>query len=174
MDLRKSPRLMAMHDQLQLKIDLTTQTLDVIHGGELLLRYPVSTARNGPGERVNSECTPRGRHVIAEKIGGDVDLNTVFVGRRVTGEVYSPTFAATQPPNRDWIITRILWLAGCEPGVNQGDGCDSYARYIYIHGTPDITTIDKPGSRGCVRMRNEDIIELFSRVKVGTPVVIHE
>lgn len=155
-----------------LDIDLTQQRLRVHGAGGVTAEYPVSTARNGPGECMNSECTPRGQHVIAAKIGADAPRNAVFVGRVATGEIYSPAFAATQPPGRDWILTRILWLSGCEPGFNQGGERDTYARYIYLHGTPDETPLGQPGSRGCVRMRNADIIALFAQVEVGTPVTI--
>jgi len=153
-------------------IDLATQRLRLFEGTVLVAEYPVSTARNGPGERLNSECTPRGRHVIAAKIGAGAVPGTVFVGRVATGEIYTPAFAATQPPGRDWILTRILWLAGCEPGFNQGGECDTLARYIYLHGTLDETPLGAIGSRGCVRMRNADIIALFDRVDVGTRVQI--
>lgn len=161
-----------MNDVQHLEIDLARQLLRV-HGvaGEVR-EYPVSTARNGPGERLDSECTPRGRHRIAEKIGAGCAPDTVFVGRRPTGEIWSPTLAAAHP-GRDWILTRILWLEGLEPGFNQGGSYDTYARYIYIHGTPASTPLGRPGSRGCIRMGNADLIALFDRVVVGTPVDIH-
>ena len=163
-----------MHDHLKIEINLATQTLTLRDATAVISQYAVSTARNGPGEREHSECTPRGPHLIAAKIGAEAAPNTVFVGRRPTGEVYSAAFAATQPADRDWIVTRILWLAGCTPGYNQGDGCDTYARYIYVHGTPDETSLGVPGSRGCIRMRNADVIELFAQVDIGTPVFITE
>lgn len=153
-------------------IDLASQRLRLFDGTVLVAEYPVSTARNGPGEQLDSECTPRGRHVIAAKIGAGAAPGTVFVGRVPTGEIYSPAFAATQPPGRDWILTRILWLSGCEPGFNQGGDRDTQARYIYLHGTPDETALGRIGSRGCVRMRNADIIALFERVDIGTHVQI--
>lgn len=161
-----------MTERCRIEIDLASQRLRLLEDGLTRAEYPVSTATNGPGERAHSECTPRGRHRVAEKIGAGDALNTVFVGRRPTGEIYSPEFAAVAPPDRDWILTRILWLGGCEPGRNQGGEVDSQARYIYIHGTPDGTRLGIPGSRGCVRMRNADILELFDRVEVGTEVVI--
>ena len=157
----------------RLEIDLLRQRLRHYAGGRLLREYWVSTARNGPGEVMDSECTPRGRHAIAAKIGADMPAGSVFVGRRPTGEIYSPAYAATQPPGRDWILTRILWLGGLEPGLNQGGRVDSHARYIYLHGTPDETPLGVPGSRGCVRMRNRDIIELFERVEVGDEVFLY-
>lgn len=135
--------------------------------------FVVSTALNGPGESMDSECTPRGRHEISEKIGADCELNAVFVGRRPTGEIYSEALAKDNP-GRDWILTRILWLSGLEPGLNQYGRCDSKARYIYIHGTPDSTELGRPGSRGCIRMNNGDVIALFDASAVGTPVHIHE
>jgi hypothetical protein len=155
----------------RLEVDLARQELRLLHGTTLLARYPVSSARNGAGEAMDSECTPRGRHAISEKIGGECALNTVFVGRRPTGEIYDGELAR-QHPGRDWILTRILWLDGCEPGRNAGGHCDTRARFIYIHGTPDSTALGQPGSRGCIRMRNADIVTLFERVRVGTPVDI--
>ncbi len=139
--------------------------------GAPLRRWPVSTATNGAGEVSGSYCTPRGRHVIRAKIGGGQPTNTVFVRRRPTGEVHSPELAAAHP-GRDWILTRILWLSGCEPGVNRLGEVDTMRRYIYIHGCPDGTPMGTPGSHGCIRMRNADIVELFALVPAGTPVRI--
>lgn len=154
-----------------IEIDIDQQSLVLFDGGERLFACGVSTAANGPGELVDSECTPRGRHVIDEKIGAGCAIGTVFVGRRPTGETYSESLRR-EHPGRDWILTRILWLRGIEPGVNAGGGVDSKARYIYIHGTPEETDMTKPGSRGCVRMRNADVVRLFEMVEVGTPVDI--
>jgi hypothetical protein len=133
--------------------------------------YMISTAKNGAGEIENSGCTPRGRHVVAQKIGAGLPMNSVLVGRVPTGEIYNEALAA-QYPARDWILSRILWLAGLEAGINQGAGCDSHARYIYIHGTPDTEPMGEPCSHGCIRMRNDDVIELFDAVYEGTPVQI--
>lgn len=156
---------------LRLHIALARQCLTVYRHDEPVRDYAVSTARNGAGERTGSECTPRGRHIIAEKIGAGAPENTVFVGRRPTGECWSPELRAAHP-GRDFILTRILWLSGCEPGHNQGGDVDTRQRYIYIHGAPDDVGMGVPGSRGCVRMRNQDIVELFDLVDVGTPVEI--
>ncbi|NNL99764.1 MAG: L,D-transpeptidase [Gammaproteobacteria bacterium] len=156
---------------LHIDVDVSTQRMRVRAAGGVR-EYAVSTAANGPGELMDSECTPRGRHVITEKIGAGLPVNAVLVGRRWTGEIYTPEMRAAEP-GRDWILTRILWLAGCEPGRNQGGNVDSRARYIYIHGTPDDTDMAVPGSRGCIRMRNSDLLELFERVDVDTPVDIH-
>ena len=127
----------------------------------------------GAGEREGSECTPRGRHVICAKIGAGAPLNAVFVGRQATGETWSPQLAAAFP-DRDFILTRILWLDGCEEGRNRGGNVDTKRRYIYIHGTPDTETMGVPGSHGCIRMRNADVVALFDAVKEGTEVVIGE
>lgn len=158
---------------LRIDIDLSEQTLQLLDNDRPLKTYRVSTAANGPGEMSGSLCTPRGRHEIAEKIGGDAPPNTVFVGRVPTGETWSADYAASQP-KRDWILTRILWLRGLDEGVNCGGEVDTYNRYIYIHGTPDTSEMGKPGSIGCVRMQNDDVIELFDQVEEGTEVVIHE
>ncbi len=137
----------------------------------MVREYTVSTAANGPGERRGSHCTPRGRHVVRAKIGAGAAPNSVFVGRRPTGEVWSPDLAA-QHPGRDWILTRILWLSGCERGFNRLGEVDTMRRYIYIHGSPDTVPMGVPGSIGCVRMRNADIVELFDLVPAGTLVDI--
>lgn len=158
---------------LQIRISIAQQSLALLDGERLIRRYLVSTAKNGAGEAAGSECTPRGEHIIAEKIGAGAELNTVFVGRKPTGELYRPALRRAQP-GRDWILTRILRLRGMETGKNRGAGRDSYDRYIYIHGAPDDVPMGRPGSRGCVRMQNADIIELFDRVRTGARVVIGE
>lgn len=160
-----------MDPERRILVDLARQSLTLHDGGRMLRQYEVSTARNGAGERMGSECTPRGRHRIRIKIGDGLPENSVFRGRRPTGEIYSPRLAV-QHPNRDWILTRILWLTGCEPGRNRGGECDTLRRFIYIHGSPDDTPMGVPGSHGCVRMRNRDLLELFSLVETGTPVEI--
>jgi lipoprotein-anchoring transpeptidase ErfK/SrfK len=155
-----------------LRIHISEQLLDLLSpDGEVLQRFPVSTSRNGLGERNGSFCTPRGQHIIRAKIGTGQALNTVFIKRRPTGEVYSPELAARYQ-DRDWILTRILWLSGCEVGVNRLGEVDTMRRYIYIHGSPDTVEMGKPGSIGCIRMRNQDIVQLFERVQAGTPVDI--
>ncbi len=138
-----------------------------------LVRYRISSAANGVGEKMHSYCTPRGRHVIRAKIGHAAVLGSVFVGRRQTGEVFTPAMRAAAPP-RDWILTRILWLSGCQPGFNRLGAVDSMRRYIYIHGAPDDVEMGRPGSRGCIRMRNREVVDLFARVPAGTWVDIHE
>lgn len=151
---------------------MPTQTLELRDDqGEVLRRYVVSTGARGVGEKNGSYCTPRGRHVIRAKIGAGAPPGAVFVQRRPTGEVYSPELGACFP-GRDWILTRILWLSGCERGFNRLGDVDTMRRFIYIHGTPDDVPLGQPGSKGCVRMCNSDIIELFDRVVVGTRVEI--
>ena len=153
---------------LRIEVSLPAQALTLLaERDEPLARYPVSTAANGAGELRGSHCTPRGRHVVRAKIGAGFPLNTVFVGRRPTGEIWTPELAASHP-NREWILTRILWLSGCEVGFNRLGDVDTMRRYIYIHGTPDTMDVGKPGSIGCIRMRNRDLVELFDRVPVGT------
>lgn len=154
-------------------IDVSAQTLAVKTDVAVLRQYSISTALNGVGEGKGSECTPLGRHYIRAKIGGDSPVDAVFVGRRYTGEIYTPALAA-QFPKRDWILSRILWLCGRDVGKNRLGQVDSMQRYIYIHGTPETEPMGIPLSHGCIRMRNSDIIELFDLIPVGTSVVIVE
>ncbi|RIZ65052.1 MAG: L,D-transpeptidase [Methylococcales bacterium] len=156
-----------------LDIDITRQQLTVFKLGKEIISYPISTAKNGAGELKGSECTPRGWHSIRAKIGADQPLHSVFIGRRATGEIYSPELAKLHP-QRDWILTRILWLGGLEPHKNRYGNVDSTWRYIYIHGCPDDTVTGIPQSHGCIRMRNNDLLELFNRIAVGIKVYIHE
>ena len=156
----------------RLRVSIPDQTLTFADGeGRALRVYAVSTATNGAGERAGSHCTPRGRHIVRAKIGAGAPVNTVFVGRRPTGEIWTPDLAA-QYPGRDWILTRILWLSGCEVGFNRLGEVDTMRRYIYIHGTPDAIELGRPGSIGCIRMRNSDLVELFDLVPARTPVAI--
>jgi hypothetical protein len=154
-----------------IRISIPDQRLELLEGGVAVASYPVSTARNGPGEQRDSGCTPRGWHRVRVKIGAGLPLNTVFVGRRPTGEVYGPELAAGYP-ERDWILTRILWLTGLEAGFNRGGDRDTLRRYIYIHGCPDEAPMGVPLSHGCIRMRNRDLLELFDRVAAGDRVFI--
>ncbi len=164
----------AMSGAMRIRIDIGAQTLELLAwDGTCLRRYPVSTALNGPGEQEGSGCTPRGRHRIRARIGAGAVAGTVFRGRRPTGEVWTPAFAAAHP-GRDWILSRILWLCGEEPGRNRLGSVDSMRRFIYIHGTADDQPMGLPLSHGCVRMRNRDVIELFELVAAGTAVEIVE
>ncbi|AWI74466.1 L,D-transpeptidase [Parazoarcus communis] len=159
---------------MHIRIDIATQRLDLFdEDGCCIRRYRVSTALNGAGEQMDSGCTPRGRHRIRACIGRSAAWGTVFRGRRPTGEVWSPAFAEAHP-GRDWILSRILWLCGEEPGVNRGGRVDSMRRYIYIHGTGEDQPMGEPRSHGCIRMRNDDIVELFELVSAGTRVEIVE
>ncbi len=154
-----------------IRISLPDQRLVLAVGERPLAVYPVSTARNGPGERRGSGCTPRGWHRIRIKIGAGLPPDTVFVGRRPTGEIYGPELAGRYP-ERDWILTRILWLTGLEPGRNRGGECDTLRRFIYIHGCPDTAPMGVPLSHGCIRMRNRDLLALFEQVATGDRVFV--
>lgn len=157
---------------MRIEIDVPSQTLTLFaDDGGVMKRHSVSTAKNGVGELSGSYCTPRGEHLIRAKIGAGQPQNTVFVRRRPTGESWTRELHA-QYPGRDWILTRILWLSGCEPGRNRLGKVDTMRRYIYIHGSPETAEMGKPGSIGCIRMRNRDIVELFDLVPVYTPVKI--
>lgn len=156
-----------------LDISIAEQRLAIIEGDSLMRIFKVSTAAKGAGQLKGSECTPLGWHRIRAKIGGDRPINSVFVGRRPTGEIYSPQLAIEQP-QRDWILSRILWLGGLEPGKNRFGNVDTTWRYIYIHGCPDEALQGVPASHGCIRMLNADVVALFDMVNVGCRVFIHE
>ena len=161
-----------MSTEQRLEVSLPAQRLRLLDAdGRELARYSVSTAKNGAGELNGSQCTPRGWHRIRAKIGAGAPSGAVFVGRRWTGEICTPQLLAANP-GRDWILTRVLWLSGTEPGRNRLGRVDTMRRYIYIHGAPDSATMGVRSSHGCVRMRNAEVIELFDRVTVGTPVQI--
>ena len=159
---------------MRIRVDLDRQCLELFGtDGACIRRYAVSTGERGAGERSGSLCTPRGRHRIRARIGAGAPAGAVFRGRRPTGEVWSREFAAAHP-GRDWILSRILWLCGEEPGRNRGGEVDTMRRYIYLHGTGDDQPMGVARSHGCVRMRNRDIIELFELVPAGTVVEIVE
>ncbi len=155
------------------KVSIGEQRLRLEEAGRALLDVAVSTAANGPGERLHSECTPRGWHTVRAKIGAGAPPDTVFIARRRSGEIFEPSMRERYP-GRDWVLTRVLWLSGLEPGRNRLGDVDSMRRYIYIHGAPDDVSMGKPGSRGCVRMRNADVIRLFDEIEVGTRVLIED
>ncbi|MCW9089700.1 MAG: L,D-transpeptidase [Gammaproteobacteria bacterium] len=159
--------------KLLITISIAAQRLRLLADQAVLMDVAVSTARNGAGEEQGSGCTPRGRHVVRARIGEGCPENSVFVARRPTGEIYTPELRRLAP-QRDWILSRILWLSGLEPGKNRLGSRDSMRRFIYIHGTPDEEPMGVPLSHGCVRMRNSDIIALFDLVPVGTQVLITE
>jgi len=162
-----------MSDLDLLHISLSDQCLYGFSAGQLKLRLPVSTALKGAGEQQGSFCTPRGLHRVEQKIGDEMPLGAVFIGRKWTGEVWSPQLHE-QFPQRDWILTRILWLSGCEPGVNQDGEIDTYQRYIYLHGTPDCEPMGVARSHGCVRLRNADLLQLYPRVPLHCAVQIDQ
>jgi L,D-transpeptidase YbiS len=158
---------------MHIEISISNQTLTLFDNfGGVKAKYSISTAANGVGCEKNSGCTPLGQHIIRAKIGADAPVSSVFVGRRATGEICTPELMA-EFPERDWILTRILWLSGKEVGKNRLGNVDTMQRYIYIHGTSESTEMGQIGSHGCVRMRNSELIALFDLVDVGTPVMIH-
>ena len=158
----------------RIDIKISDQTAKLFGDNESIVKhYLISSSKHGAGERNGSYCTPRGRHIIRAKIGAGQPVNTIFVERRPTEELYTPELAATYP-SRDWILTRILWLSGCEVGFNRLGDVDTMRRFIYIHGSPDSVPMGKPGSIGCIRMNNKDLLDLFRRVNVGDEVHILE
>jgi L,D-transpeptidase YbiS len=160
-------------DERSIRIHLTTQRLELVVDGRVSATYPVSTARRGGGEELGSEKTPRGRHEVCALIGSGAPRGAVFVGREWSGEICSADVRAAEP-ERDWILSRIIWLGGLEEGRNRGGSVDTFARYIYIHGTPDDEPLDEPRSHGCIRMRNDDVIALFAELEPGMLVEIDE
>ena len=159
---------------MRIDVSIADQTLTLFDDNDAVMkRYSVSTAAKGAGEQMGSYQTPRGLHRIRARIGDGLPLGAVLRGRRPTGEICTPELMAAQP-GKDWILTRILWLCGEEPGFNRGGEVDTMRRYVYIHGTPEDTELGVPGSHGCIRMRNTELVELFDRVPVGTPVLIRE
>ena len=157
---------------MRIVISIPSQELDLWDENQNTIRkYRISSAVNGVGQEYGSFCTPLGKHIIRAKIGTSQPINTVFIRRRPTGEIYTPELGARYP-GRDWILTRILWLSGCEPGFNRMGKVDTMRRYIYIHGSPDSAEMGKPGSIGCIRMHNRDLLELFDLVNAGTEVDI--
>jgi lipoprotein-anchoring transpeptidase ErfK/SrfK len=162
-----------VNEQARIEVDLARQTLRVLKGGRERARYQVSTALRGAGEEHGSERTPRGLHIVRAKIGAGLPRGAVLVARRPTGEIWSPELHA-QHPRRDWILTRILWLSGKEHGRNRLGNVDTMRRFIYIHGSPDTVPMGRPGSHGCIRMCNDDILALFDAVPVGTEVHIED
>ena len=159
---------------MRIVISIPSQELDLWDENHNIIRkYQISSAGNGVGQEYGSFCTPLGKHIIRAKIGTSQPINTVFIRRRPTGEIYTPELG-TKYPGRDWILTRILWLSGCEPGFNRMGKVDTMRRYIYIHGSPDSTEMGKPGSIGCIRMYNRDLLQLFDLVTTGTEVDIKD
>ncbi len=157
---------------MKINISIPKQQLDLLgNNGEVIQQYSISSAKNGVGQKNGSFCTPLGKHIIRAKIGHGQPTNTVFIRRRPTGEIYSSALGE-QFPKRDWILTRILWLSGCEPGFNRLGSVDTMRRYVYIHGSPDSVEMGKPGSIGCIRMRNSDLLVLFEQVDAGIEVDI--
>ncbi len=155
----------------EIKIDVVTQKLQLKNFGRVIFETGISTAKNGVGELFGSECTPRGRHIIRAKIGSNRPDNTVFIGRRSTGELYTKELKR-QFPHRDWILTRIMWLSGLDIKKNRLGKVDTMRRYIYIHGCPDDDVMGIPSSHGCIKMQNKDVVALFDMVNIGTLVTI--
>ncbi len=158
---------------MEIVINVEKKILYCLVNNKVVQEYPVSTAKNGVGEQRGSECTPRGQHIIRAKIGVQAKVNSVFVGRRLTGEMFSEDLRVSYP-ERDWILTRILWLSGLEAGKNRLGKVDTMRRYIYIHGCPDSDAMGEASSHGCIKMRNSDLVELFDKVSIGTNVTIKE
>ena len=157
---------------MYITVHIASQKLLLHLDDDSTIEYLVSTASKGTGQQEGSWQTPLGRHQIRAKIGGDYPLDAVFESRRFTGEIYSPELREEYPGRTDWILTRILWLSGLEPGINRLGNVDTMRRYVYIHGSPDTAVMGAPGSRGCIRMHGQDIMDLYDRIEPGTPINI--
>ena len=157
-----------------IKINIAEQQLSLLdEDGNMIHQYPVSTSKKGSGNQNGSEQTPLGMHRIKNKLGGAMPVNEVFIGRVPHGSLEECIERELDLPD-DVIMSRIMWLEGMEPGRNQGGYVDTYERYIYIHGTNHEDTIGMPNSIGCIRMRNNDVVDLFRLVEVGSEVLIEE
>lgn len=171
----RTPKLEALPPSVDVwvEVDVSAQRLTLWQGEQPSWHCLVSTAEAGTGQTEDSGQTPLGWHVIRAAIGGDQPKGTVFRGRRPTGEVYSEALGA-EHPGRDWILTRILWLSGLEPGFNRGGQVDTQRRYIYLHGTPPDQPMGVPASHGCIRLGDDDLLRLFDQAPPGTPVWLHD
>lgn len=156
---------------MQILISIQEQELTLRDGNNMLLHCPISTSAQGTGNTMGSYRTPLGLHRVRAKIGTNLPAGAVLVGRRWTGEIYNPDLAK-QHPRRDWILSRILWLCGCQAGYNRFGRVDTMRRYIYIHGAPDDTPFGTPTSHGCIRLANQHMIALYDLVPVGARVTI--
>lgn len=143
-------------------VSVKDQKLGIYRSGQLVGTYRISTSKFGVGDRPGSNCTPLGKHEVVAKIGHGLPAGAVLKSRQWNGEVLRPN-----APGRDPIVSRILWLSGCER-TNR----NAYGRFIYIHGTPEENRLGTPASYGCVRMAMRDVIRVFERVPIGASVVI--
>ena len=164
-------RLFENTNSPELVVDISEQRLYLVQNKLVLKSYPISSSKFGEGSIENSFKTPLGMHQIKEKIGEDVEENTIFISR-VDTQKKADIIKNTFDSDNDFVTSRILWLDGMEEGINKGKGIDSYDRYIYIHGTQEEGLIGTKASHGCIRMFNNDVIELFKKVKEGTKVLI--
>lgn len=157
-----------------ININVMQQQLRLLDAaGNLLQQYPVSTSKYGTGSENGSEKTPLGLHRIKDKLGGAMPVNEVYIHRVPHGSLEECQQRGIELPD-DVIMSRILWLEGMEPGRNQGGYVDTYQRYIYIHGTNHEENIGTPVSIGCIRMRNQDVVDLYRLVEVGSEVMIEQ
>lgn len=152
-------------------VSVKHQRLYLIVNDSTVRKYPVSTAKNGIGSKLNSYKTPPGLHTIKRKIGANVPFGGIMISRIYEGKI-AKILTEKKDAKKDYVTSRIMWLQGEESGINRGRNVDSYNRYIYIHGTPEEGYIGEPASHGCIRMKNKDVIELYDFVDEGTPILI--
>jgi len=154
-------------------VSISEQKLYFIKDSKVVKEYPISSAKKGTGSKKNSDKTPLGLHSVKEKHGNNTPINGRMIGRVFYGQI-ATIYTDTTSSKTDDITSRILWLTGEEEGINKGGDLDSYQRYIYIHGTSEEGKIGKAASHGCIRMKNKDVIELYSITKLNTKVLILE
>lgn len=157
-----------------IRVIIEKQYLELYKHNTLIAKYPISTAKNGTGQRYGSMQTPLGRHRICQKIGEGAPMGAVFKARIPTGEIYTSELELIHPERKDWIITRILWLEGLEEGFNKGGNVDSKYRKIYLHASPDSRPMGQPYSHGCICLCNQDMLDLFAQVSVNDEVSIEK
>ena len=157
--------------ETSIQVNISEQRLYLLKFNEVLVSYPISSSSYGEGQQENSYKTPLGNHIIKEMIGSSAAKDTIFISRINTKRAASLIKEPIDTDN-DYVTSRIMWLEGEEEGFNKGGSVDSYHRYIYIHGTQEEGLIGSKASHGCIRMFNNDVIDLFQRVNIGTKVLI--
>jgi len=165
-------RFPGRHDSKLIVVDVHTEKLYLLHDGRIAGDWRVSTALRGIDQRAHSDGTPVGVFRVARKIGTGLPPDEVLQDQAPTGRIITPARLPDGPAASRWIIARILWLSGLQPGWNEGGDFDTFLRHIYIHGTANLGMLGQPASHGCVQMAPRAVMALYRAVPVGTPVLI--